>query len=175
MAGDEKYGDAGFNETLRGLGLRRMFLHAHSVSFAWPQGGEFSINTPLPAELGAVLDRLATMKKPARGRSWPRAIRRARQTSTPAARPRPSETLPAPLPPPVPRPRPRQRRDRDPRPPASALGQRQTGAPQRAREPDERQPDEGGGIGAVDAFKERDPEASALKPPAQSYGCSRAT
>ncbi len=35
-----------------------MFLHAHSVSFEWPEGGEFSVNTPLPAELAAVLDRL---------------------------------------------------------------------------------------------------------------------
>ena len=58
MAGDEKYGDAAFNEALRDFGLRRMFLHAHSVSFHWPQGGEFSINTPLPPELGAVLDQL---------------------------------------------------------------------------------------------------------------------
>jgi 23S rRNA pseudouridine955/2504/2580 synthase len=64
VAGDEKYGDAAFNEALRQLGLRRMFLHASSVSFAWPQGGEFSINAPLPAELGSVLDRLAALKKP---------------------------------------------------------------------------------------------------------------
>jgi len=90
VAGDEKYGDPGFNETLQGLGLARMFLHASSVSFAWPQGGEFSINTPLPAELGTVLDRLATMKKPARGRSWPAGDpARAARPQTPAARPRP--------------------------------------------------------------------------------------
>jgi 23S rRNA pseudouridine955/2504/2580 synthase len=68
VAGDEKYGDAEFNAALRELGLRRMFLHASSVSFQWPQGGEFSINAPLPAELGAVLDRLASQKKaPRRG------------------------------------------------------------------------------------------------------------
>jgi 23S rRNA pseudouridine955/2504/2580 synthase len=59
VAGDEKYGDAAFNETLRGLGLKRMFLHAHSLSFSWPRGGEFSINTPLPAELAAIIDTLA--------------------------------------------------------------------------------------------------------------------
>jgi 23S rRNA pseudouridine955/2504/2580 synthase len=59
VAGDDKYGDAGFNELLHGLGLRRMFLHAHSLSFSWPRGGEFSINTPLPAELGQLIDALA--------------------------------------------------------------------------------------------------------------------
>ncbi len=59
VAGDEKYGDAAFNEMLRGLGLRRMFLHAHSLSFSWPRGREFSINTPLPAELAALIDVLA--------------------------------------------------------------------------------------------------------------------
>jgi 23S rRNA pseudouridine955/2504/2580 synthase len=69
VAGDEKYGDPAFNAALRELGLRRMFLHASSLSFAWPEGGEFSINTPLPADLGAVLDRLAAQKKPARQRA----------------------------------------------------------------------------------------------------------
>ena len=58
MAGDQKYGDAPFNEELRALGLERMFLHAQSLGFAWPQGGEFSVNTPLPPELAAVLDAL---------------------------------------------------------------------------------------------------------------------
>jgi len=42
VAGDEKYGDAGFNARLRELGLERMFLHAHSMSFEWPNGGPFS-------------------------------------------------------------------------------------------------------------------------------------
>jgi len=60
VAGDEKYGDAAFNSELARLGLARMFLHAHSVSFAWPErGGEFSVNTPLPAELASVLEALA--------------------------------------------------------------------------------------------------------------------
>jgi len=80
VAGDEKYGDAAFNETLRGLGLTRMFLHASSVSFQWPQGGEFSINTPLPPELGAVLDQLS-------GRKEKRSLR-ARGGRRLAARPR---------------------------------------------------------------------------------------
>jgi 23S rRNA pseudouridine955/2504/2580 synthase len=58
VAGDEKYGDPGFNEEMRAFGLNRMFLHAHSVSFDWPEGGQFSVNAPLPAELAAVVDKL---------------------------------------------------------------------------------------------------------------------
>jgi 23S rRNA pseudouridine955/2504/2580 synthase len=83
VAGDEKYGDAAFNATLAALGLRRMFLHAHSLSFSWPQGGEFSINTPLPPELAAVIDRLA-----AQPRGTARASARAGGSRTRAARPR---------------------------------------------------------------------------------------
>jgi 23S rRNA pseudouridine955/2504/2580 synthase len=67
VAGDEKYGDAAFNSELRARGLRRMFLHAHSLSFTWPQGGEFSINTPLPPELTRVLDELTTQRAPRAG------------------------------------------------------------------------------------------------------------
>ncbi|MBS0388898.1 MAG: RluA family pseudouridine synthase [Proteobacteria bacterium] len=59
VAGDVKYGDAAANAALRELGLQRMFLHAHSVSFDWPQGGQVSISAPLPPELRAVLDALA--------------------------------------------------------------------------------------------------------------------
>jgi 23S rRNA pseudouridine955/2504/2580 synthase len=79
LAGDQKYGDAAFNAELSGLGLARMFLHAHSVSFPWPRGGEFSINAPLPPELAAVLDELAARSAPRRragargGGSRPRA------------------------------------------------------------------------------------------------------
>lgn len=58
VAGDEKYGDADFNVRMRELGLTRMFLHAHSMSFEWPQGGTFSASAPLPPELATVLDRL---------------------------------------------------------------------------------------------------------------------
>ncbi len=84
VAGDEKYGDAAFNDELRALGLGRMFLHAHSVSFAWPQGGEFSVNSPLPPELAAVLDELASRHtKP--GRSL-RASGNRRRAAPPRAR-----------------------------------------------------------------------------------------
>jgi 23S rRNA pseudouridine955/2504/2580 synthase len=83
VAGDDKYGDAAFNEQLRSLGLKRMFLHAHSVSFVRPQGGEFSINTPLPQDLAALLDALATHR--ARPR---RHALRAADSPRRAARPR---------------------------------------------------------------------------------------
>ena len=64
VAGDEKYGDEVFNEDMRTLGLTRMFLHAHSVSFDWPNGvGQFSVNVPLPPELAAVIDKLADLPK----------------------------------------------------------------------------------------------------------------
>jgi 23S rRNA pseudouridine955/2504/2580 synthase len=69
VAGDEKYGDEDFNADMKaGYGLNRMFLHAHSVSFEWPSGGEFSVNTPLPPELAACVDRLAAEKTRSRKR-----------------------------------------------------------------------------------------------------------
>lgn len=58
VAGDAKYGDARFNAELRALGLRRTFLHARSVAFAWPEGGPVRVQAPLPAELALVLERL---------------------------------------------------------------------------------------------------------------------
>jgi len=63
VAGDEKYGDAQFNARLRELGLTRMFLHAHSMSFEWPHGGTFSASAPLPPELSSVLDQLQSQRK----------------------------------------------------------------------------------------------------------------
>src|SRR5688572_6908394 len=39
LAGDDKYGDADFNEKMKASGLTRMFLHAHHVSFTWPETG----------------------------------------------------------------------------------------------------------------------------------------
>jgi 23S rRNA pseudouridine955/2504/2580 synthase len=59
LAGDEKYGDAEFNEKMKVAGLARMFLHAHQVSFVWPETGvEFSASAPLPADLARVIDAL---------------------------------------------------------------------------------------------------------------------
>ena len=70
---------------LRALGLRRMFLHAHSVSFVRPEGGEFSINTPLPQDLAALLDALAARGSKSRGRAL-RAADSPRRAARPRAR-----------------------------------------------------------------------------------------
>ncbi|MGH8242274.1 MAG: RluA family pseudouridine synthase [Steroidobacteraceae bacterium] len=59
IAGDEKYGDREFSTRLREFGLRRMFLHAASVAFTWPESGEpFRIAATLPADLAKVLQDL---------------------------------------------------------------------------------------------------------------------
>ncbi len=60
VAGDDRYGDADFNASLERHGLRRMFLHSHSLAFVWPESGEeFSVSVPLPQELKDVLNALA--------------------------------------------------------------------------------------------------------------------
>lgn len=61
VAGDPKYGDFEFNKEMREYGLDRMFLHASSLSFVWPdRGTEFSVNAPLPPELAQVIDALSS-------------------------------------------------------------------------------------------------------------------
>ena len=60
VAGDEKYGDRDFNRQLQAFGLKRLFLHAHSISFEDPDGrGLVSVSAPLPQELHQVVDALA--------------------------------------------------------------------------------------------------------------------
>ena len=56
IAGDDKYGDFALNRALlkgdetRGA-LRRMFLHAHQITFTHPESGkQMTLNAPLPAE-----------------------------------------------------------------------------------------------------------------------------
>jgi 23S rRNA pseudouridine955/2504/2580 synthase len=64
LAGDEKYGEEEFNEKMQESGLTRMFLHAHQLSFKWPDTGvEFNASTPLPADLAAVVDALNAPKE----------------------------------------------------------------------------------------------------------------
>jgi 23S rRNA pseudouridine955/2504/2580 synthase len=63
VLGDQKYGTEAANGALAALGLQRMFLHAHSLAFSWPDGTAQSFSAPLPAELRAVLDRLASGRR----------------------------------------------------------------------------------------------------------------
>ncbi len=63
VAGDEKYGDADFNQWLKTLGLKRMFLHSHRCGFTWPGGHEVSYSAPLPDELKAVIDKLQQRRR----------------------------------------------------------------------------------------------------------------
>ena len=60
VAGDDKYGDREFNESMKEVGLNRMFLHAQMLSFEWPGSGkQFSVTVPLPDELATVLEHLS--------------------------------------------------------------------------------------------------------------------
>lgn len=59
IAGDDKYGDFALNKTLMKQGLKRMFLHAHSISFNHPLSGEpMTLVAPLAKELASFSERL---------------------------------------------------------------------------------------------------------------------
>jgi 23S rRNA pseudouridine955/2504/2580 synthase len=59
IAGDDKYGDFARNKALMKQGLKRMFLHARSISFSHPLTGEpLVIEAPLPKELESFIARL---------------------------------------------------------------------------------------------------------------------
>jgi 23S rRNA pseudouridine955/2504/2580 synthase len=59
IVGDEKYGNEQINRLYRAQGLRRLFLHAVSLRFPWPEIiGGFSIEAPLPVDLQSLLERL---------------------------------------------------------------------------------------------------------------------
>ena len=54
LAGDDKYGDFAWNRELAKAGLRRMFLHAASLSLAHPRtGAALALASPLPPDLVA--------------------------------------------------------------------------------------------------------------------------
>ncbi len=56
VAGDKKYGDSEFNRSLRKQGLKRMFLHADTLSLELPYTRErVSFRAPLPADLQTLL------------------------------------------------------------------------------------------------------------------------
>jgi len=65
IAGDPRYGDTAFNERMRGVGLERMFLHAHAIGFTWPGSDEpFMVSSPLPDDLRDVQQRLLQRVQP---------------------------------------------------------------------------------------------------------------
>ncbi len=64
LLGDDKYGDRERNAELKGYGLKRIFLHAHSLAFEWPGSGvPFHASAPLPEDLAAVLDALGAARR----------------------------------------------------------------------------------------------------------------
>jgi 23S rRNA pseudouridine955/2504/2580 synthase len=59
VAGDDKYGDREANKALKTAGLKRMFLHAHRLSFPHPETGErLAFTAPLDDELQSVVRNL---------------------------------------------------------------------------------------------------------------------
>ena len=51
IAGDERYGEEADNKLARGLGLKRLFLHAQSIAFADDSGNELHFTAPLADDL----------------------------------------------------------------------------------------------------------------------------
>jgi 23S rRNA pseudouridine955/2504/2580 synthase len=59
IAGDPKYGDSLFNQNMRELGLKRLFLHANALGFKHPVSGErISVEAPLSKDLKTLLNKL---------------------------------------------------------------------------------------------------------------------
>ncbi len=59
ILGDEKYGDEQANRQFRKLGLKRLFLHAASLRFPWPdRKAPYAFDAPLAPELQQLLERL---------------------------------------------------------------------------------------------------------------------
>ncbi|MDP1637885.1 MAG: RluA family pseudouridine synthase [Candidatus Nitrotoga sp.] len=59
IAGDDKYGDFARNKELIKQRLKRMFLHAYSITFAHPLTAEVvRLSAPLPKELQEFMDKL---------------------------------------------------------------------------------------------------------------------
>ena len=60
VAGDDKYGDEYFNEQMKKMGLKRMFLHARSLRFKHPVTGEImNPVAPLDDQLTNVIKKLS--------------------------------------------------------------------------------------------------------------------
>lgn len=62
LVGDEKYGDDEINASMRDVGIRRLFLHAFSLTFTLPESDEpIYVEAPLPPDLAIPLSKLAVV------------------------------------------------------------------------------------------------------------------
>lgn len=62
LVGDEKYGNDEVNEVMRAQGIRRLFLHASSLSFYLPESDALTcVDAPLPPDLAIPLSRLSAI------------------------------------------------------------------------------------------------------------------
>lgn len=62
LVGDEKYGNDEINGVMRGQGVKRLFLHASSLSFYLPESEELTrVDAPLPPDLAIPLSRLSAI------------------------------------------------------------------------------------------------------------------
>ncbi len=63
LLGDEKYGDRRANAEMRKQGLKRLFLHASSLTFELPEGeGRFDIQAPIDPKLEKLLEELSIVR-----------------------------------------------------------------------------------------------------------------
>lgn len=59
IAGDEKYGDPQFNQKMRDVGLKRLFLHAEELRFIHPVTEvTLAVQAPLGDELKSILEKM---------------------------------------------------------------------------------------------------------------------
>ncbi|KAA0445906.1 MAG: RluA family pseudouridine synthase, partial [Candidatus Thioglobus sp.] len=59
LAGDDKYGDRDFDRKIYSKGLKRLFLHAHQLTFTNPTSAQIQIvKAPLPSDLTQFLEKL---------------------------------------------------------------------------------------------------------------------
>ncbi len=60
IAGDDKYGDAAFNQEMSSRGLKRLFLHAAELRFTLPDIATIHVEAPMEETLKTLLKRLET-------------------------------------------------------------------------------------------------------------------
>lgn len=63
IAGDERYGDAETNQDVKKRGLKRLFLHAQSISFPDDSGNELHFTAPLADDLERFIEKGLIRKK----------------------------------------------------------------------------------------------------------------